>query len=127
MDQTPWDGLRFGALNPHNSGDLSNYSLNHHRYRIAIGPDRTTVERDGEVRFDADAGVVVRNYKLDSTTLSFSIKTLRPTNITTRELASGTLLLNVDDQHAKSAAVRHGSVVFRIPAGEHRIVEIWKQ
>jgi hypothetical protein len=127
IDETPWDGLRFGALNPHTSGDLSNYSRNHHRYKIAIGPDRTAVERDGEVRFEADAGVVVRNYKLEPTTLSFSIKTLRPTNITTRELTSGALLLNIDDQHAKSVVARHGSVVFRIPAGEHRIVEIWKQ
>jgi hypothetical protein len=127
IDETPWDGLRFGALNPHNSGDLSNYSWNHHRYKIAIGPDRTAVERDGQVRFEADAGVVVRNYKVDSATLSFSIKTLRPTNITTRELASGTLLLNIDDQHPKSVVARRGSAVFRIPAGEHRIIEIWKQ
>ena len=44
------------------------------------------IERDGEVRFDANAGVVVRGYKLDSNGLSFTIKTPRPTNITTREL-----------------------------------------
>jgi len=127
IDETPWDGLRFGALNPPNSGELSNYSWNHHRYKIAIGPDRTAVERDGEVRFEANAGVVVRNYKLDPNTLSFSIRTLRSTNITTRELPSGTLLLNIDDQHAKSVVTRHGNVVFRIPAGEHHIVENWKQ
>lgn len=127
MDETPWDGLRFGALNPPTSGELSNYSWNHHNYKIAIGPDRTAVERDGDVRFEANAGVVVRNYKLNSTTLSFSIKTLRSTNVTTRELSSGTLSLSIDDQQAKSVVARHGTAVFRIPAGEHRIVEIWKQ
>lgn len=127
MDETPWDGLRFGALNPRTSGELSNYSWNHHNYKIAIGPDRTAVEHDGEVRFEANAGVVVRHYKLNSTTLSFSIKTLRSTNVTTRELSSGTLSLSIDDQQAKSVVARHGSVAFRIPAGEHRIVEIWKQ
>ena len=110
MDKTSWDGLRFGALNPHTSGELSNDSWNHHNYKIAIGPDRTAVERDGDVRFEANAGVVVRNYKLDSTTLSFLIKTLRSTNVTTRELSSGTLSLSIDDQQAKSVVARRGSV-----------------
>jgi Trehalase len=125
MDETPWDGLRFGALNPHTSGELSNYTWNNHRYNIAIGPDRTAVESDGVVRFEANAGVVVRNYKLSSNRLSFAIKTPRPTKITTRELA-GALSLKIDERPAKSVVVRHGNVVFAISAGEHRVVEVWK-
>ena len=125
MDETPWDGLRFGALNPHTSGELSNYSWNNHRYNIAIGPDRTAVERDGIVRFEANAGVVVRNYKLSSNRLSFAIKTPRPTKITTRELA-GALSLKIDERPTKSVVVHHGNVVFAISAGEHRVVEVWK-
>jgi hypothetical protein len=125
MDETPWDGLRFGALNPHASGELSNYSWNNHRYNIAIGPDRTAVERDGVVRFEANAGVVVRNYELSSNRLSFAIKTARPTKITTRELA-GTLSLKIDERPTKSVIVHHGNVVFGISGGEHRVVEVWK-
>jgi hypothetical protein len=126
LDETPWDGLRFGALNPHAAGDLSNISWNHHRYDVAIGPDRTVVKRDGEVRFDANAGVVVREYKSDSTGLSFNIKTPRPTNITTRELSSGSLSLTIDGQPSRTIAVQHGNVGFRLTAGDHRIVETWK-
>jgi hypothetical protein len=125
MDETPWDGLRFGALNPHASGELSNYSWNNHRYNITIGPDRTAVERDGVVRFEANAGVVVRNYELSSNRLSFAIKTARPTKITTRELA-GTLSLKIDERPTKSVIVHHGNVVFGISGGEHRVVEVWK-
>jgi hypothetical protein len=126
MDETPWDGLRFGALNPHSSGELSNYSWNHHHYNIAIGPDRTAVERDGVTRFAANAGVVVRNYELGSNRLSFTITTPRPTKVTTRELASGALSVNVDDQPSKSVLAQDGNIVFAVSAGEHRIVEIWK-
>jgi len=126
LDETPWDGLRFGALNPQSAGDLSNISWNHHRYDVAIGPDRTVVKRDGEVRFDANAGVVVRDYKSDSSGLSFTIKTPRPTNITTRELSSGSLSLTIDRQPSRTVAVQHGNVGFRLAAGDHRILETWK-
>jgi len=119
-----WQDLLYGALNPNTSGELSNYSWNNHRYNIAIGPDRTAVERDGVVRFEADAGVVVRNYKLSSNRLSFAIKTLRPTKITTSELA-GALSLKIDERPTKSVVVDHGNVAFAISAGEHRVA-VWK-
>jgi hypothetical protein len=83
------------------------------------------VESDGVVRFEANAGVVVRNYKLSSNRLSFAIKTPRPTKITTRELA-GALSLTIDERPTKSVVVHHGNVVFAISAGEHRVVEVWK-
>jgi hypothetical protein len=126
MDETPWDGLRFGALNPHATGDLSNISWNHHRYDVAIGPDRTVVERDGEVRFDANAGVVVRDYKSGSNGLSFTIKTPRPTIITTRELSSGSLSLTIDGKPSRTITVQRGNVGFALTAGDHRIIETWK-
>lgn len=55
LDENPWDGLRFGALNPKGSGHLTNILWNQHRYDITIGPDRTIVERDGKVSFEANA------------------------------------------------------------------------
>lgn len=126
MDETPWDGLRFGVLNPDSSGELSNYSWNHHGYDITIGPDRTAVERDGVIRFEANAGVVVRNYELRPNRLSFTITTLRPTKITTHELASGALSLNIDGQTSKSVVAQDENVVFAVSPGEHRVLEVWK-
>jgi len=126
MDETPWDGIRFGALNPDSSGKLSNYSWNHHTYNIAIGPDRTAVTRDGVPRFEANAGVVVRNYESGSNRLSFTIATSRPTTITTRAAVTEALFLNIDQQASKSVVPEDGNVTFAIPAGEHRISESWK-
>ena len=82
--------------------------------------------RDRDVRFEATAGVVVRNYKLNSTSLSFSIKTARPTYITTRELSSGSLSLIIDGQPSRTIAVQHGNVGFALATGDHRIIEDWK-
>jgi len=125
MDETPWDGIRFGALNPPDAGDLSNVIWNHHRYDIAIGPDHTAMTRDREVRFEATAGVIVRNYALASSDLSFAVKSLRSVNITTREFTSGTLSLRVDDRPAQTMTVQRGSVSFTVPSGEHHVTETW--
>ena len=121
MDETPWDGMRFGALNPPAEGELSNIIWNHHHYDIAIGPDHTAMKRDGEVRFDAAAGIIVRNYAPSSGNLSFAVKSLRTVNITTREFVSGTLSLKVDDQPAHTMTVQKGGVSFAVPAGEHHV------
>jgi hypothetical protein len=125
IDETPWDGFRFGALNPPADGALSNISWNHHRYDIAIGPGRTALTRDHEVRFEASAGVIVRKYALSSTTLSFAVKSLHATNITTREVMSGTLSLKIDDQPAKTMTVQRGGVSFAVPTGDHLVTETW--
>ena len=58
---------------------------NHHHYDIAIGPGRTALTRDHELRFEASAGVAVRHYTLGSTNLSFAVKSLRTITITTHE------------------------------------------
>jgi Trehalase len=123
IDETPWDGFRFGALNPPADGDLSNMMWNHHRYDIAIGPGRTALTRDHEVRFEASAGVIVRNYTLGSTNLSFAVKSLHTTNITTREFASGNLSVKIDDQPAHTMTVQRGSVSFAVPGGDHLVTE----
>jgi len=125
IDETPWDGLRFGSLNPPENGELSNISWNHHGYDIAIGPNHTAMTRDRDVRFEATAGVVVRHYTLDSRGLSFAVKTARAVTITTRERPSGTFSLKVDDQPGKTVEVQHGGVSFTVPAGEHLVAETW--
>jgi hypothetical protein len=125
MDETPWDGIRFGALNPPDAGDLQNLIWNHHRYDIAIGPDRTAMTRDREVRLEATAGIIVRNYALASSNLSFAVKSLRSVNITTSEFTSGTLSLRVDDRPAQTMTVQRGSVSFTVPSGEHHVTETW--
>lgn len=125
IDETPWDGFRFGSLNPPENGTLSNINWNHHRYDIRIGPDHTTMTRDQNVRFEATAGVVVRNYTLDSHGLSFAITTARAVTITTREHPSGTFSLKIDDQPGQTRKVERGSVSFTVPAGKHSVAETW--
>src|SRR3977135_3697060 len=96
-----------------------------HRYDVTIGPALTSVRRDGQTRFDANAGVVVRNYSVTPDGLSFSIKTARTTRIGTMETKSGAVSLRVDGGPARRLPVRDGVVTFTVPAGSHSIAETW--
>ena len=125
IDENPWDGLRFGALQPPREGQLLGVMWKEHRYDVTIGPALTSVSRDGQPRFDADAGVVVRNYSVMPDGVSFSIKTARTTRIETMETKSGTVSLMVDGGPARHLPVQDGVVTFTVPAGSHSISETW--
>jgi len=125
IDENPWDGLRFGALHPLREGQLLGVMWKEHRYDVTIGPALTSVRRDGQTRFDANAGVVVRNYSVMPDGLSFSIKTARTTRIETMETKSGSVSLMVDGGPARHLPVRDGVVTFTVPAGSHSISETW--
>ena len=125
IDENPWDGLRFGALQPPREGELLGVMWRQHRYDVTIGPDLTSVKRDGQTRFDANAGVVVRNYSVTADSLSFSIKTARTTRIETMETKSVAVSLMVDGGPARHLPVRNGVVTFTVPAGSHGISETW--
>jgi hypothetical protein len=127
MDETPWDGLRFGALNPSSESVLSNYAWAGHRYRVTIGPNRTAVERDGKLQIEADAGVVFRNFKSETGSLSFTIDTVRPASVTIREFSSAPVSASIDNVAAKPSSIKSGATVVTIPAGKHSFSGVWTQ
>jgi hypothetical protein len=121
IDVNPWEGLRFGALDPPAQGDFRRAVWENHTYDITFGPKRTVLVRDGRERFVADAGVVVRNYQTSASQLSFSLKTERPVAVVTREFEDGELSLKIDGKPAGKVPVQQGRASFQLPAGEHTV------
>jgi hypothetical protein len=121
LDVNPWDGLRFGALDPAAAGEFRRVELGHHVYAVSIGPKITRLDRDGKTRFQASSGVVVRNYSLKPSGLSFTIHLGRPTRLATQEFASGNLFLKIDGKDSGWIAVQDGKAGFSLPAGEHEV------
>jgi hypothetical protein len=123
VNENPWDGLRFGALNPPEASTLRHASWGDHLYEIEEGPNVTSVKRDGVLRFHADAGVVVRNYLANEISVSFDLRALRLVHVaTTSELDSGIALVTIDGKPAGVFAAPKGSISFTVPAGSHHIV-----
>jgi hypothetical protein len=123
IDENPWEGLRFGALSPSADGSFRGATWLEHTYGVTIGPNKTELVRDGTIRFQADNGVVVRNYVVSSTGLSMKVNSERDFHVTTAEFDSGNLNLIVDGKTIKKIRVVDGKASCAIPAGQH-VVEL---
>ena len=121
IDENPWEGLRFGLLNAPSEGTYRGVVWENHHYDVTVGPQKTALVRDGKPCFEANAGVVVRNYEPSSTGLSFTINTDRPTRLTTEEVAAGELHLTIDGRSAVVVNSSSGQCEFDVPRGEHAI------
>ena len=118
-DVNPWEGLRFGALNPASDGEFRGILWQGHTYNVRIGPNKTALDRDGTVRFEADAGVVVREYQVEPARLSFRLTSERPVHLRTREFEAGTFQVAIDGKAVSPVAIRQGIGKVSVPAGEH--------
>jgi hypothetical protein len=77
--------------------------------------------RDGTNRFQADAGVVVRNYEAAPSRLAFTIDAPGRVTITTSEFQSGTLNLQIDGRAGGLINVKNGGASFQLPEGRHAV------
>lgn len=121
IDVNPWEGLRFGALDPPAPGDFHRAVWQNHTYDITLGPNKTALMRDGQERFEANAGVVVRDYQISASRLTFSLKAQRPVVAVTLEFDGGELDLGIDGKPAGKVRVQQGRASFQLPAGEHSV------
>ncbi len=121
IDVNPWEGLRFGALDPPSTGEFHRAVWRKNNYDVTVGPNRTALARDGQLRFEADAGVVVRNYETSESKLAFTMNSKRSVHVGSLEFESGDLNLKIDGKAAGVVHVQRGRASFDLPAGEHRV------
>jgi len=117
IDENPWEHLRFGALNPSADGEFHGALWEAHTYDVMIGPNRTSLMRDGKLCLDADRAIVVRQYQPQA----FNVKSEGPVRITTAEYNSGSLQVKIDGKPAGSVAVQQRRATFSVPSGEHAV------
>jgi hypothetical protein len=121
IDENPWEGLRFGVLNPPSEGTFRGVVWENHHYDVTVGPQKTALFRDGKPCFEANSGVVVRNYTPSSEDLSFTINTDHPIRVTTEEAIAGELHLTIDGRSAGVVNSANGHSEFEVPRGEHAV------
>lgn len=122
IDMNPWDGMRFGALDPPRDGELRGSIWQRHVFDVAVGPRRTRLARDGSTVFEADAGVVVRSYDPEASTLSFRLHASRPVRIRARAPRAGAFRLTVDQRPMGTVESDQGTISFTVPEGRHDVL-----
>jgi hypothetical protein len=120
-DANPWDGLRFGALNPRSEGAFRGAAWLNHIYDVTVGPNQTAMVRDGKLCFHANAGVVVRDYAASPGHLSLRVKSDRDFHLTTHEFDSGPVQATIDGRSVGQIEVVKGAAEFTVPRGEHEV------
>jgi Trehalase len=123
MDANPWDGLRFGALNPGAEGRFYRASWQGHAYSLSVGPSKTEVARDGRVRLQADAGIVVRSYEESPERVSLKVKSERDFHLAIGEFGAGPVKAVIDGKSVPRVKVTEGMASFAVARGEH-VVEL---
>lgn len=123
MDSNPWDGLRFGALNPAAEGHLYRATWQNHTYDITVGPNKTEVARDGKVRLQADAGIVLRTYEKSPSRVAMRLKSARDLRLAIGEFEAGPVQVVIDGKSVRQVKVIEGTASFGVARGEH-VVEL---
>ncbi len=120
MDFTPWDGFRFGMIQPEESGKLSRLLIQGRHYDIEVSPKKVKLREEGRVILEADKASVFRRFLYSESEVSFDITTLKETEIKINFLTKGRYQIEVDNQPAEIFEGK--STKLKIPEGEHNVL-----
>ncbi len=122
LDVTPWDGFRFGQLQPKGKGFLRRMDILGRNYEVEISPDRIRLIEEKKELIKTDGPAVFRHFLYSDREISFEIKSLkkRKISISLGRERQGRLILN-----GKEAGKFTGNrIKVQVPDGEHHLVII---
>lgn len=120
LDFAPWDGFRFGILDPAKKGRLIRVSIQGRRYDVSVSKSETLLQEEGRDILEADGGAVFRHFLYSEGEVSFEIKSLEPREITIELLKKGKYQLSIDG--VEKEIFKGRTAEFEIPEGEHSVL-----
>ena len=120
IDITPWDGFRFGMIDPERRGRLSRISIQGRHYDLEISRKKLALLEEGKTILEANGGAVFRQFIYSEDEISFNFKSLEPRKVNIRFLAKGRYQLLVDG--LDKGTFDGKQIKLKIPAGEHSVL-----
>lgn len=120
LDFTPWEGFRFGIIQPQRGGELRRISIQDRHYDIKVSPSTIRLKEEGEEIIKADGGAVFRQFLYSENEVSFRINSLEDREVKIRFLSKGKYQLFLDEKLTK--IFRDNDLKIKIPAGEHSVL-----
>ena len=120
LDFTPWEGFRFGMIDPDKKGKLSRISIQDRHYDVEVSSSGVKLKEEGKEILRAKGSAVFRHFLYSENEISFEVITLKRREIRVQFLTKGKYELLVDDETKK--VFKGSSVKFRVPEGEHSVL-----
>jgi len=120
LDFTPWEGFRFGMINPEKKGKLSRIYIQERHYEVEVSSSQVKLKEEGKEIFKADGGAVIRQFLYSDHEISFVINSLEEREIKIQFLIKGKYQLLVDDD--LKIIFKGKSVKFKVPQGNHNVL-----
>lgn len=125
LDFTPWEGFRFGMINPEKKGRLSRLFLQGRHYDVEVSRGSIKLKEEGREIVKTNGDAVFRRFLYSEKEVSFDIKSLEPRKIKIRFLVNGKYQLLID---GKVKEIFDGDAKkIRVPEGEHSVVVLLLQ
>ncbi|MGB9893754.1 MAG: amylo-alpha-1,6-glucosidase, partial [Candidatus Saccharicenans sp.] len=122
LDVTPWEGLRFGLINPETKGSLKRISVLGRHYEVEVSSSTTKLKEEGKQLVKADGPAVFRHLLYTDREISFEIKSLkkRKISVSLSEKGKGQWLLDGKE----SGKFEGQEIEVTVPEGDHQVVII---
>jgi len=120
LDVNPWEGFRFGMIQPEKKGKLKRISFQGRHYDVEISPSEIKLKEEGKEIIKANGGAVFRHFFYSEEEISFEIKSLERRDIRIQFLTKGRYQLRIDDKIKE--IFKGNSLKFKVPDGEHTIL-----
>jgi len=120
IDFTPWEGFRFGMINPEDDGVLSRVGIQGRHYDVEVDTGEILLREEGREIFAADGGAVIRHFLYTENEVSFEIKSTEKRRIKIHFLKKGKYQLLLDNQ--LKPLFKGRSYKFDVPEGDHSVL-----
>jgi hypothetical protein len=120
LDFTPWEGFRFGMLEPERKGKLSRLSIQGRHYQVEASSSRIKLIEEEKEIVRSNGGAVFRHFLYSENEVSFELKTLESRRIKINFLKYGKYQFLLDNQIKR--VFEGDSLSFEVPEGEHTVL-----
>lgn len=119
LDFTPWEGFRFGMIQPESKGKLFRASIQGRSYDIQVAKGEILLREEGNEIFAVDGGAVIRHFLYTENEVSFEMRAIAKRQVEIQFLKKGKFQLLIDNQPKRIFKGR--SVKFDVPEGNHEV------
>lgn len=117
----PFTGLNFGHPGPGTESRIERLPTPQGLLDLTLGPQRTTISRDGQIEIDGEAALRFRGYQRRERTISTVILSDREARLFVPGEKGRKITVSVDNNILGSTS-SGAAASFRIPSGSHRVL-----